>query len=458
MVGKTRRKKSQTLIQYVWLSFLIIECFFVIYYYRSFQSMQDERVLSSLDQALDDILSQSTINAILRRANATNHPRPPQPNPPEYPDIPERGYPKLTHLVDYQTSAAEAEIQKHDRLLIQSLFNFHLGGSFLRDPSTIQSYTPTEQHIAQRKLCLNVYICNRRVPYINTLLTSLTSHSTEQSRETFLEKVEVHLLNTEKRPKWIDFPFVREVLEKLPFVHEIHNVTYRDTIYEDQEKELDFREQFISDQLSGLNICINSGLPYCLMIEEDAVVPVDFVQSLWEQVIEPLEKEGVLHPDGGEGKISLISLYSYHNLVHFGDERLHYPSYSTGKYNEERSKTNIEREAEGMPPYEAKYKVKDVDYMYGTVAMLYTRESAQKLVTYLRSVGVDPEHNADEFMNAKHYFPKYMGVPRRGVEPALVNHIGFYSERMADIQAIGMFSQLNTDARFTFDAGVIEEL
>ena len=229
-------------------------------------------------------------------------------------------------------------------------------------------------------------------------------------------------------------------------------------IYKDQEEDLDFREQFISDQLSGLNICIDSNLPYCLMMEEDAVVPVDFVETLLEQVIEPLELDGVLNGDSGKGEISLISLYAYHNLVFFGDARLHYASYSRGAYNEERSKSNTEREAEGLPPYQAKYKVKNEDYMYGTVAMLYTRESALKLVTYLRMVGVDPHHNADEFMNANHYFPRYIGFPRKDVEPSLVNHIGFYSERTADVKAMGMFSQLNTDARFTFDAGLKEEL
>mmetsp|Transcript_34512 Transcript_34512/g.41285 ORF Transcript_34512/g.41285 Transcript_34512/m.41285 type:complete len:467 (+) Transcript_34512:39-1439(+) len=445
----TRQKKN------LWLVFFVIEFYFIVYYYRELQFTRkgQEDVEPPF---LDDILSQSTINAILLRGNKITDPVPPAPLPPEYPNIPERGYPKLTHLVDYTTSATEAEIEKHDRLLVQSLFNFHLGGPFIRDPSTIKSYTPTRQHIARRKLCLNIYLCNRRVPYINAMLTSLTSHSTKESREEFLEKVEVHLLNTEKRPERIDFRLVDEVLGKLPFVHEIHNVTYRDLIYKDQEEDLDFREQFISDQLSGLNICIDSKLPYCIMMEEDAVVPVDFVQTLWEQVIEPLERDGLLDGDSGNGKISLVSLYAYHNLVFFGDARLHYASYSRGAYNEERSKSNTERGVEGLPRYEAKYKVKNKDYMYGTVAMLYTRESALKLITYLRMVGVDPRHNADEFMNADHYFPRYIGAPRKDVEPSLVNHIGFYSERMADKS--GMFSQLNTDARFTFDAGSKEEL
>jgi len=77
------------------------------------------------------------------------------------------------------------------------------------------------------------------------------------------------------------------------------------------------------------------------------------------------------------------------------------------------------------------------------------------LVEFMQSVGVDPIHNADEFMNADEYFPKVMGVKRKHVNPSLVNHIGFYSERMAHVKARGMFSQLNTDSRFIYDGGVL---
>ena len=58
-------------------------------------------------------------------------------------------------------------------------------------------------------------------------------------------------------------------------------------------------------------------------------------------------------------------------------------------------------------------------------------------------------------MNSNEYFPKVVGIPRLSVEPSLVNHIGYYSERMANVKSRGMFSQLNTDSRFMFDAGVV---
>jgi hypothetical protein len=68
---------------------------------------------------------------------------------------------------------------------------------------------------------------------------------------------------------------------------------------------------------------------------------------------------------------------------------------------------------------------------------------------------VDPEHFADEFINADENFPAVMGIKRKHVSPSLVNHIGYYSERMAAVKSRGMFSQLNTDSRFMFDAGTL---
>lgn len=363
--------------------------------------------------------------------------------------VPERGYPKMTHLLDYATSAAEMEIEKHDRILVQSMY-------FMR----AHDFTPLEKmyqqynHTVEKKVCLNIYLCNRRVPYINALIMSLVSYSNNE-RQMDLLQAQIHLLNTEKRKERLHFKYLREKLSPLPFVHQVHNITYRDEIYANiTDRDLSFREMFISDEISGLKICIESGLAYCLMVEEDAVVPVDFMTLLSKQVIEPLEKKGIIHLDG-TGSISVLSLYSYYNLVVKGTNRLHYPEYTKQKYYHDVAKLNSERYSRTMPPFEQNYKIEEKDYMYGTVAMMYTRDSAIKLVEFLQRVGVDPIHNADEFMNANEYFPTEMKIPRKHVYPSLVNHIGYYSERMADLKQRGMFSQLNTDSRFMFDAGEI---
>ena len=102
-----------------------------------------------------------------------------------------------------------------------------------------------------------------------------------------------------------------------------------------------------------------------------------------------------------------------------------------------------------MNPRKRKYTVSNREYKYGAVANLYTHESARKLIAYLEELVVfDPEHNADEYINDGENFPLASGAPRKQVEPSLVNHIGFYSERMMRDTSRGMFAQLNTDVRF----------
>ncbi len=384
-------------------------------------------------------------------------------------DVPEPGYPKNTHLVDYSTSATEKEIERHDRFLVQGM---QYMSSYLKSSASEintrrkiisddnkEGSTHTENNNsgkANHKVCLNIYLCNRRIPYINSLFMTLTSFSNKRSEQDFLQNAQVHLLNTEKRPGRTDFAYLKNRLSQLHFIHNVHNITYPDEIYSQiTDRELDFRETFISDTISGLKICVQSGLPYCVMMEEDAVVPVDFMTLLLEQVIQPLEKQGALNPKDGTGSISVVSLYSYYNLVFFGPHRLHYQRYSKNKYQDDRAKMNIERWGWNMLPYQPQFHVKEKEYKYGTVAMLYTRQSAITLVKYLQNVGVNPIHNADEFINAEEYFPTVMGVKRKHVTPSLVNHIGYYSERMAHVKARGMFSQLNTDSRFMYDAGFL---
>mmetsp|Transcript_3409 Transcript_3409/g.5242 ORF Transcript_3409/g.5242 Transcript_3409/m.5242 type:complete len:198 (-) Transcript_3409:528-1121(-) len=114
-------------------------------------------------------------------------------------DVPERGYPKNTHLVDYMTSAAEREIEKHDRLLVQGMY-------FMRT----HDFEPLSQTIdrskkeIEKKVCLNIYLCNRRIPYINALLMGLSSYSSKETEKDIL-KAEIHFLNTEKRKERLHF-------------------------------------------------------------------------------------------------------------------------------------------------------------------------------------------------------------------------------------------------------------
>lgn len=480
--------------QMLWIIFILLECLCVTYYTRSLLNLQNQQNTSNLSKqnSRSNIYHQAFRNKVIDTAHPNMVRSKAQVLYPDlissfrrytdesqefdkrhFAQVPERGYPKRTHLLDYETSATEQEIEKHDRLLVQGMYymkttlfqDFWLDQGSKKSAAartttftaaTTTTFTDTSMITSNNpSLCINIYLCNRRIPYINSLLMSLTSFTTHQNKMD-MRKAQIRLINTENRPERLDFKYMTQLLSKLPFVHSVHNITYYDEIYQDviQHRELDFRETFISDQLSGLNICIESGLPFCLMMEEDSIVPVDFMSKLWQYILTPLEEQGIIQMDG-TGQISVLSLYAYYNLAVKGSQRLYYPEYAKEMYREDYARINSERFSQGMPPYAPMYHVRDKDYMYGTVAMLYTRESAIKLVQYLRHVGVNPIHNADEFINCDLYFPKEMGVPRKHVQPSLVNHIGYYSERMGQIPERGMFSQLNTDARFMYDAGVL---
>ena len=45
-----------------------------------------------------------------------------------------------------------------------------------------------------------------------------------------------------------------------------------------------------------------------------------------------------------------------------------------------------------------------------------------------------------------------MGFKQKQTAPSIINHVGYYSQRMKDVKERGMFSQLNTDARFQLDS------
>jgi len=420
------------------LCFIVVEVSFLRYYYRHYVTFISHERLT-FKSTSNYILHKDLSNLHIERKSLNELP---VENDPCKWNIEEPGYKQKNYIFEYETSAMKYEVQKHDRLIIEGL-------AFMDDLNLGSEWKPKSIQKEKWKLCMNIFICNRRIPYINSFLMSLINHDTP---EELLSYAKINLLNTEKRIDRIDFSYMKDILSQLPFISEVHNVTYVDKIYESviQERSLTFREEFISDQISGLRVCIDSNLDWCLMIEEDVILPVNFVKYLERDVIGPIEMNWT------QDEISFISLYSYYNLVFFGNRTLVDPWYSKKQYENDRAISNSERKAKGKNPYKAQFSVKKKDYKYGTVAMLYTLDSAKKLVQYLEKVGVDPVHNADEFINDNKYFPSFIKKPRRQVEPSLVNHIGFYSERMKATETRGTFSQLNTDVRFIYDAGIYE--
>jgi hypothetical protein len=235
---------------------------------------------------------------------------------------------------------------------------------------------------------------------------------------------------------------MRFKLAKLPFVTH-YNFSALDTEEKSSPASADFRYQLILDTIRCLKICLTHGLQWCLIMEEDSVVSSDFFESLDKFVILPYENR--------TNELSVISLYSYYTLVWGGPTRLVLPEYSMSNYPTDRAKLNSERMAMGLPPYSPQYNVSEKIYSSGAVVLILPLSVVKELVHYLETIGLKSDLDADVLMNRE--FPKFLKRPRRHVDPSLVNHIGFYSERMAQDQSRGNFSQLNTDSRFMFDPG-----
>lgn len=350
--------------------------------------------------------------------------------PPAEPDY-EPGYPVRNTVNDFKTQAVAEEIHKHDRLVVD-------GMAYMRDLSMedMEKFRPKPEQIHKRKLCINIAACNRRIPYIDTAMMTLM---TGQSPERLNTYAQVNLLNTERRREYMHFDRMRNHLAKLPFV-EIYNFSAID----EPHAEYSFRVQFLLDIIHGLKICLESGLKWCLMMEEDAVFPRNFIDDLDKFVIQPMETK--------RDEISVISLYAYYNQVWLGPKRLVLPEYSRYDYKTDRAMGNMERKSKNLPRYSPFFQVKPVDYPYGTVALLYPIETVEKLIPYLEKQSKKPTTDADVMINKNINFPAFMEKPRLQVEPSLINHIGFYSRRMKDVTKRGIFAQLNTDARFQQDA------
>jgi hypothetical protein len=401
--------------------------------------------------------------------------------------LPEPTYPRRNIVQDFDTRAMRMEVAKHDRWILEGMMfmHYHL---MQQQHQMIMSYAQNEfisrtRNATTPRLCISISVCNRRLPYIYTLLMSLIRQDLEKTTDpsNLLSMAQVNLLNIEKRPEeQVLFPntlyeqtfaqYLNETLATLPFIHRTYDLTRHDPILDPilQERTLTYHEITISDHLMILRTCLESGAPWCLILEEDAIVSQDFMTSIQDFILDPLDKK--------KASFSFISLYSYYNLVFKGDQRLTDPSYSKFFYEEDRGmgslyhglwdsrmmkrtmvKNTTKDEGSSIrstttnPPSKRIYTVSKRDYKYGAVANLYTLESVRKLIVYLEEIIVDnPEHNADEFINAEEHFPLASGTPRKQVDPSLVNHIGFYSERMIDVKDRGMFSQLNTDVRFVY--------
>jgi hypothetical protein len=353
----------------------------------------------------------------------------------------DRYFPKKSRVDDFATAAMEAEIRKHDRLVVH-------GMAYVNSltPAELKRWIPKPDK--KPKLCINVNVVNRDVPYVDAfVMTLMESSSHDPSRLT--SYAEMNFINTEHRIKRQSFEHLHQTLSKLPFFN-IHNLSTFTPVPGQQLKQNEtkamaqYRKQWMADYIAGLNICLQSNLTWCLMIESDTVVPINFIDYLDEFVIQP---------EGEKPSGAMISLFSFYNANDIHKNSIDDKNYSEHQYEHDRAKSNMERYAAHEDLYRANFTVKETKFGYGAVAMLYTRDVVKKLVDFLKKNVENPIDYADVLLNV--HFPLRSNVPRRQIDPSLVNHIGYYSDRMRRYHNNVTFPIMVTDVRFQFDAGEI---
>ena len=173
-------------------------------------------------------------------------------------------------------------------------------------------------------------------------------------------------------------------------------------------------------------------------MEDDALPSTNFIHLLDTFVVRPWQ--------AGKIRASSVTLYSYHSHS-WSKHRLDNQEYVYGgKYEEERSfRTEAEYRLHGRKKFPPHFRVRRSGIEWGAVANMFTLNMAVKLRDYLLQVK-NEETPIDVLISRD--FSRFVGQPRQQVEPSLVNHIGFYSERRDQV------SFVNSDVRFQIDPAV----
>ena len=167
---------------------------------------------------------------------------------------------------------------------------------------------------------------NRKIRYIDALLMMLLRG---QTAEKLFSYARINLINIERREEYIEYPHLRHKLSQFTFLN-MYNLT--------ASRPMDPDAPFVSqtqrlDTVDTLNICAKSNLPYCLMLEDDAVPMINFIEHLEKVVIGPMRRE--------ELKPASVSLFSYESHPWAGTRRIDTHKYMKMHYSQEKSKMNF---------------------------------------------------------------------------------------------------------------------
>uniref|UniRef100_A0A7S4EPU4 Uncharacterized protein n=1 Tax=Pseudo-nitzschia australis TaxID=44445 RepID=A0A7S4EPU4_9STRA len=345
--------------------------------------------------------------------------------PPEN-KAPPRKYPPPDLLHEnYGTLAVQEEARRHDRLIVESVAYF--GSMTASDVAEMNAVG--RKHTNASDLCITIFSANREMPYLHALLMALF---TGQKLERLLSFAQFNILNTEHRPERAEFPRMRD-LARFEFVN-FYNASELHPLPADTNFNVHFRR----DTITALDICIESKLPYCLVLEDDAVTSTGFIDNLERFVIQPLKNHEI--------QAAFVQLFA-HTSNPWTSAHVQNEEYvSSGQFEADRSKTNRERRSKGLAPYTPHFEIKEMAWEFGTVGNLYSLDTARRLRGFLDAYGTDAWPEPADYLMSKGFLD-ILGLRKAKVEPSLVNHIGFYSEREKEIKIS------HTDVQFLYDPG-----
>lgn len=407
----------------------------------------------------------------------------------------EPNYPKISRIHYFPTYATEKEMAKHDRYLVHGiLYTELLNDDYIAehwydpDKTIVEDRDfPEFEELEQRKVCINIMMRNGPLPYINALImTLMKSHDSDEELNTklgaghrLLSYTQLNILDTERYDR--NYDDIRIKVMNLPFI-KLHSVPKNFILNKFHNK----RMNKINDYITSAKVCIESDLPWCLMLEEFTVVPIDFLESLKQFVIAPLETYAKSHAYENEDPVaslmSVLTLFSAYKEAEQSVIEIHDVKYSSEKYETDRGKLNSERHNLKMDELQREYEMYSIPNLASEsvrggfgAAMLFPLSTMKKDVLPMLELLKKQERNRlmlpnlgakDDFedvFDLEYEISVYTKQKRYRLEPSLVNRIGFYDDGFAPSgnrdkskQQIGIENWW-TDPRFVFEAGEYSE-
>ena len=355
----------------------------------------------------------------------------------------------------YTTEALHREIERHDRFIVDSIAYMNaFDGNAIPNYMDLPDAAKEEEGNA-KPVALIILTVNRYVPYLAALLTSLLrGHRPEYLRD----KIDLHVINIERRDCKCGYHLYYEYQSRIPFAS-FHDWT---ADYPEHEGIVDETKQYLANQrrdyVRALTLCKEQKSEWCVILEDDVVVSANFIPKFMGL----MSKEDASSMLENVGVISLY--YPLNDIYNFNQKELWRSSYATSdEFALDVNATRYSGVNEAGKQH-IEYQLEDNDRKYGEAANAYPSVVLDELIDFLqREPSNSTKENTDvAIMNE---FIEATKKKRLKVSPSLVGHMGVYSEHRANIKEVfvgnrkeskkgsGVFFMLSSDVRFQLEEG-----